>query len=253
MAVGVFGTALDAITWAGIDSANDMLTVCDANGDDLGTGPEDKRIAMVELIKRTLASADVSWMSSISVASLDHATTDLDRFLVFDASGPSIKVVTAAGLLNNTFAGASVSGITTLTLAGTDVTADYFLVWDNSVPGWRRMLVSELTNRLLAITTTNHTSTPTTVTTAQSGARLTNHGATQVIEFDLPAGATGLRYSFLRSAAYAIRLDPNGSEIIGDGDAGKYLEVNARGQVDIEWLNGQWEVVGGDSLYSFEV
>lgn len=250
MAVGRFGTALDAIAWASIDTTNDMLTVCDANGDDLGTGPEDKRIAMVELTKRTLASADVSWMSALGLSSIAPAS---DQWLIWDASASGLRTVVASDLLNNTFAGTTVAGLTSLTLANTDTTADYFLIWDNSASAWKRMLSSEVASNLLSYTTTNHTATPTTVTTGQSGTRMTNYGATQVIEFDLPAGAAGLRFSFLRTAAYAIRLDPNGSEIIGDGGAGKYLEVNARGQVNIEWINGQWEVTGGDSLYGFEV
>lgn len=250
MAVGVFGTALDAITWAAIDTTNDMLTVCDANGDDLGTGPEDKRIAMVELVKRTLASADTSWMTSLALASVDPTN---DRFLVWDASASGFRAVTASDLLNNTFAGVYAGGIAILTLANTDASADYFLIWDASALGWRRMLASELTSKLLATVTTNYVSTPTTVTAAQTGQRLTNYGTTQAIEFDLPAGASGLRFSFMRSADYAVRLDPNASELIGAGGAGKYLEIVTRGGVDIEWINGQWEVTGGDAGYQFEV
>lgn len=247
---GVFGTGLDAITWANCHLTNDMVTVCDADGDNAGTGPEDKRFAFGELAKRTLATADVTWLSTLAVSAIAQAD---DKFLVWDASDSSLKVITGSDLLNNTFAGASVAGLTALTLANTDTTADYFLIFDATATAWKKMLASELASKLLAYTTTNYTATPQTVTSATTGQRATNYGATQVIEFDLPAGATGLRYSFLRSADYAIRLDPNGSEIIGAGAAGKYLEITSRGQIDIEWINGQWEVTGGSALYGVEI
>lgn len=251
MAVGRFGTALDAITWSSIDTANDMLTVCDANGDDLGTGPEDKRIAMVELIKRTIASSDVSWMTALGLSSADASN---DKWLIWDASTTSFKTMTASDLLDKTYAGTSVSGVTTLAnLAAVDPTADYLLVWDNSASAWKKLLSSALINKLLPSTTTDYTSTPTAVSASLTGQRLTNYGATQVVTFTLPAATVGLRYSFTRRAGYAVRIDPNGTETIDEGGAGKYLSIEYRGQVDIECLtSGEWEVTGGSGLYVME-
>ena len=187
------------------------------------------------------------------MSALDHASTDLDKFLVWDASATAFKTVTAATLLNNTLAGVSVGGLTALTLANTDAAADYFPVFDASATAWKKMLASELANKLLAYVTTAYVATPTAITTASSGQRLSNRAATQIIEFDLPAATTGQRYSFNRIENYAVRVDPNGTDFIGDGAAGKYLEITARGQVNIECItNGEWEVVGGSATFTFE-
>lgn len=252
MAVGVFGTALDAITFAGIDQTNDMLTVCDANGDDLGTGPEDKRIAAVEFIKRSLAGSDITWMTALATLSaVDYAT---DNFVIWDASATAWKPINVGAVLNWTMGGTSIASFSSLaTLSLIDPATDKFAVWDASATTWKMLPASEILNALQTYTTTNYTATPTTVTTALSGQRLTNRGATQVIEFDLPAATVGQRYSFNRIAGYAVRLDPNGSETISDGGAGKYLEIQYRGQVDIECFStGEWEVTGGSGLYAME-
>lgn len=252
MAVGKFGTALDAITFAGIDQTNDMLTVCDANGDDLGTGPEDKRIAAVEFTKRSLAGADITWMTALAnYAAIDAAA---DKLLIWDASAAAWKPITVSEIMNLTFGGTSISGLSSLaTLSLIDGAADKFIAWDASATAWKVVPASEILNALQTYTTTDYVATPTAVTTALSGQRLTNRGATQVIEFDLPAATVGLRYSFNRIANYAVRLDPNGSETIADGGAGKYLEIQYRGQVNIECLAiGAWEVTGGSGLYVME-
>lgn len=253
MAVGKFGSQLDTITYAGIAPATDFLTVCDVNGDDAGTGPEDKKIAVVEFTKRSLGSADVSWMSALLVADADHATADLDRFVVYDASATAFKVVAAADLLNNTFAGKSIAGISPLSLALVDGAADYIVFWDNSAAAWRKIAFSSLLSRLSPNLASAITSTPRTVADTEVGARFSNRGATQIIEFDLPAATAGMKYYFNRIASYAVRLDPNGSETIGEGAAGKYLEITTRGQVALECLTaGEWEVVGGSVTFTWE-
>jgi hypothetical protein len=252
MAVGVFGTALDVIPFAGIDQTNDMLTVCDANGDDLGTGPEDKRIAAREFIKRTLGGSDTSWMTALAnLAAIDAAA---DKFVIWDNSASAWKPIVVSELMNYTLGGTSIAGLSALaTLSLIDSSTDKFVVWDASATAWKVVPASQILSALQTYTTTDYTATPTTVTTALSGQRLTNRGATQVIEFDLPAATVGQRYSFNRIAGYAVRLDPNGSETISDGGAGKYLEIQYRGQVDIECFStGEWEVTGGSGLYAME-
>lgn len=247
---GVFGTGLDLIAWASIDGTNDMVTVCDANGDNAGTGPEDKRFAFGELAKRTLATADVSWLSTLAVSSIVQAD---DKFLVWDASATAVKVITGSDLLENTWAGTALpSTMSTLGITFVDGSTDFLPFWDASATRWRKIAMSSLLAGLAPSSSANVTSTPRTVSTTETNTRLSNYGATQVIQFNLPAGATGLRFTFLRQANYAMRLDPNGSELIGDGGAGKYLEITSRGQVAIEWVNGQWEVIGGSALYTME-
>lgn len=131
---GVFGTGLDAIAWASIDGTNDMLTVCDANGDNAGTGPEDKRFAFVELTKRTLASGDISWMAALaSIAAVDGAA---DSFVVYDNNATAFKTLAASLIKNHLLSTADVSALSTL--AGTDrQEADRVLVWDNSATAFK--------------------------------------------------------------------------------------------------------------------
>lgn len=154
-------------------------------------------------------------------------------------------------VLEETFAGER-----QLTLALTTSTwesQDSLPIFDYSVSRWKRLPLFFIKDHLLPYTTFDYIVT-TTVTDAQTAQRLTNRGATTAIEFDLPAATVGLRYSFSRIANYAVRLDPNLSEIISDGGAGKYLEITGRGQVDIECLAaGVWEVTGGSAVYTFEV
>ena len=59
----------------------------------------------------------------------------------------------------------------------------------------------------------------------QSGYVTTNSGATAAVEINLPAAVPGLIYTFMRLAPHAFRVDPNGTEIIGAGGAGKYVEL----------------------------
>jgi len=247
MAVGKFPDQLNPIAYAAINPAADLDMVWDDSANELAY------IAAVERIKRSLGSADVAWMTALALSGVDAAA---DKFMIFDNSATGFRAMTASELLNVTFAGAAHSGITALAnMAAVDGAADYLIVFDNSALGWRKILASEFINRLLPSTTTVVTSTPTTRTTGESGRRFTNFGATQITEHDLPAGAAGLRYSFMRQADFAVRVDPNGSEIIGGGAAGKYLEITStRGQVDLEWMSdsGTWEVTGGSAVFAFE-
>lgn len=243
MATGVFASALNALGVSSIDGAADLFTVYDA------TGPEHKKIVASDVLKRWLSTADVSWMSALTMSGVVQAN---DKFLIWDADANQIKTMTGTELLSKTF-----SGVSQLTLALTsstwDGTVDSFPVFDHSASQWKRLPLGQITDKLRPYITTDYASNPTPVPTASSGQRLTNRGSSSSLEFDLPAALSGYRYAFNRIANYAVRLDPNGSETIGDGGAGKYLEITGRGQVDIECLiNGVWEVTGGSAVYSFE-
>lgn len=243
---GKIGSALPALSYATLDLANDLLTIFDASD----ATDHDKKIAVGEFIKRSLGTTDLSWMSTLGIASL--ATDDL--FLISDTSASAaIKKMTASDVLSRTLAGATIAWLSSLTMVNVDGTNDRFLVWDNDATAWKVMAASEIKNRLLSFPTEDYTSTPTTITSAMAGQRSTNRGATQVIEFDLPSAVVGMRYSFMRIADYAVRMDPNGTQTIGAGAAGKYLEITGRGQVDIECLaTGEWEIVGGSSIADWE-
>lgn len=80
----------------------------------------------------------------------------------------------------------------------------------------------------------------------------TNRGGTGIQTWTLPVGASGHWVVVQRIANFAVQADPSGSEGIGDGGAGKYLELTSRGTAVLEWQVDRWEVVGGSALYSYE-
>lgn len=91
--------------------------------------------------------------------------------------------------------------------------------------------------------------TPITVALAQSGQTWTNYNAAGLIVFNLPAATpdvhtVGSRYRFIRVEAFEVRLEPNGSDVIRGGGAGKYLSMGSNGaSVNLTLCDtGRWEV-----------
>ena len=84
---------------------------------------------------------------------------------------------------------------------------------------------------------------------------ISNHGAYTTLEYDLPAATQGLEYSFIRVApGQTIRIDPNGSEVIRGGAAGKYLSLDSDGCfVTLRcYISGIWEIIDKAGTTSFE-
>jgi len=59
----------------------------------------------------------------------------------------------------------------------------------------------------------------------------TNVGSALDTTFSLPVAAAGLEFRFVRVATQWIRLLPDGTEIVGGGTAGQYLEMQTDGSV----------------------
>ena len=97
-------------------------------------------------------------------------------------------------------------------------------------------------------------STVLTASATHNGWRFSNAGATGTVTFTLPAVATNLEFEFVRVADYAVRLDPDGSEAIAGGGAGKYLELGAVGSTVRlgRMADGTWYVMSGYGTISFE-
>jgi hypothetical protein len=92
-----------------------------------------------------------------------------------------------------------------------------------------------------------------TLTTGMANQISSNIGASGIKTLQLPAATVGLRYGALRSANYALRFEPSGSETIGDGAAGKYMELTSRGVAWIQCFEaGKWEPVSGTALTAYE-
>jgi hypothetical protein len=89
-----------------------------------------------------------------------------------------------------------------------------------------------------------------TMTAAQSGGYISNLGASAAATFALPAALPGMTFTAIVEAAFALRLDPDGTETIAlpssgvQGAAGKYLEADAVGEkVKLVCLTaGTWSV-----------
>jgi len=101
----------------------------------------------------------------------------------------------------------------------------------------------------------NKSATFTVNSTNDIGKKFSNFGAVGAIEADLPAGQAGLKYTFRRIANASFRVDPNGSESIRGGGAGKYLQLGANGDfVTLEWdtSSSVWEILETRGTLSYE-
>jgi len=98
------------------------------------------------------------------------------------------------------------------------------------------------------------------ISEAYAGGIFTNEGATGAAVFALSPSVVGVELTFVVMAAFALRIDPSGTETIAlpssgaQGAAGKYLEADAVG----EWVRlmcvkaGQWAVIGYAGTWAHE-
>jgi len=99
-----------------------------------------------------------------------------------------------------------------------------------------------------------------TLTTAENGTLHTNVGATGTITLTLPAATLGLNFRFYVGAAYELRIDPNGTELMSlpatgvPGAAGKYLVADLAGESLhlVCAVAGQWAVYGTVGTWTSE-
>jgi hypothetical protein len=72
----------------------------------------------------------------------------------------------------------------------------------------------------------------------------------------LPASLPGLNYKFLKTVNQIFRVDPDGTDVIRGGGAGKYLQLDAAAtasMVELEcFVSGTWEITNAYGTISFE-
>ncbi len=110
------------------------------------------------------------------------------------------------------------------------------------------------------VITKTQADTPVTVNDYDSGATLTNTGASGQVTFSLPAAVKGLNIRARVDAAQELRLDPNGSEQIClpstgvPGTGGKYLTADAVNEtVHLRCIeDGIWDVVSYTGTWTAE-
>ena len=100
-----------------------------------------------------------------------------------------------------------------------------------------------------------------TVTTNDTKKQFSNSGATGTITFSLPS-ATGSASNFPYGLVYrfynivgsqVIRLDPNGTNVIRGGGAGKYAEIPTFTSIELTCItSGYWEITGLNGTVTYE-
>lgn len=99
-----------------------------------------------------------------------------------------------------------------------------------------------------------------TLTAAQSGAVVSNAGASAAAAFVLPAAVPGLEFIFEVEAAQELRVDPNGTETIAlpatgvQQAAGKYIVADAIGErIHIVCITaGTWDAISYAGTWTAE-
>ena len=89
------------------------------------------------------------------------------------------------------------------------------------------------------------------VNAAYAGAIISNFASSSAAVFNLPAALVGMEFYFYVLSAFALRINPDGTETIGlpssgvQQAAGKYIEADAVGEyVHIACVKaGQWETL----------
>ena len=130
--------------------------------------------------------------------------------------------------------------------AGT-VTASKVMTVDANlqISGWRRKVVSVDGGAINA---------------AMAGAIVNNAPSTSAAVFNLPAALVGMEFYFYVLAAFALRINPDGTETIGlpssgaQQAGGKYIEADAVGEyVHIACVKaGQWETLAYRGTWTVE-
>ena len=130
--------------------------------------------------------------------------------------------------------------------AGT-VTASKVMTVDANlqISGWRRKVVSVDGGAINA---------------AMAGAIVNNAPSTSAAVFNLPAALVGMEFYFYVLAAFALRINPDGTETIGlpssgaQQAGGKYIEADAVGEyVHIACVKaGQWETLDYRGTWTVE-
>ncbi len=239
--------AVPTLTVAGIDATNDRFLVHDASASAA------VQVAASQILNRLLTTTDRTVLGTLAaIASVDLAA---DELLVWDNSATAFVRMTAEQVIGRVLNRANITGLSNFSAgASVDQALDRFLLWDDSAAVFRTMTAAVIFGALLNQATSHQTATPVTVTTAShNGYVLTNYGAALAITFNLPAATVGTRFSFARVANYSMYLDPSGSETIGGGAAGKYLEIQSAGRVDLRCIvAGDWLIDNETALVDWE-
>jgi hypothetical protein len=127
-------------------------------------------------------------------------------------------------------------------------------VSDAATVGQVQALVDTLANGVPASPETVVVTTNTAILAADSGKRITNAGAVANLTWPLPPAVVGRLYEVQNATdSYTLTIDPDGTDRIGTGAAGKYLRLLNRGITVLECqYAGRWEVTTGTAITELE-
>lgn len=93
-----------------------------------------------------------------------------------------------------------------------------------------------------------------TLMSCESGASVTNTGATVTVTHSLPDAVIGLSFTFLCSAAQPVRFTPKPTQTVRGGGVGKWCQIGAIGEfATIECMaTGFWEIVRSKGTPTFQ-
>lgn len=225
--------AVNSIGVGSVDGAADYFPVHDASASEL------KKILASDVLKRLLSTSDVSWMTAL--ANIAAVSSVNDKFIVWDADATALKTLAATEILDRLLTTLDIAALGSMTtVESIDMTNDRLLVWDASATAFVALTASQVIGKLWQGPKVAITSSPQSPAASTSGTLYHNTGSTVAITVNLPAATAGLRFSFVRVAAYSITLDGNGSETI-NGEL--TYSIDAPGRVDIECFTaGAWLV-----------
>jgi len=173
-------------------------------------------------------------------AEADLATADLNALAEVTASSSELN------LLDGVTATAAEINYLDTSAVGTVTASKVMTVDANSqVSGWRRKSISVDGGGISA---------------AMAGAIVDNTPSASAALFNLPAALVGMEFYFYVLSAFALRINPNGTETIGlpssgvQQAAGKYIEADAVGEyVHIMCVKaGQWETLDYRGTWTVE-
>lgn len=196
----------------------------------------------------TLASAVTNALTLVYINNGQRVSFEECELSISYSSATSsfigIEVTANAGLINERGIEQSLAG-SSVVRSVNDVVKQNRNYWVNN----ELLLPKPLVN--------THTSS-TVITTEEGGNYFNNEGAASIITDTLPnVGATekGITYTFTRTnGTYAYRIDPNGSDNIRGGGAGKYISLDSNGAsiTLVNLVGATWDIIASNGTTSFE-
>lgn len=194
------------------------------------TGKQITNVSNNPRLESTTAAVVAVFMNSRAVIPVEH--TVADNGITSLGTGLSFSILQNSAAINN-----KISAPVHLSFgAGTNV----YRAGNYSESGPIANVLNVAVNR--------------TFSSLESGVTAHNEGATTTRTYTWPAAVPGLEFTFLRVATFPLRGDPDGTDTIRGGGAGKYVQLNADGDfVKIKCMvAGTWEIVEFRGTFTFE-